>query len=78
MIFLRQAEESKIQGNECMKNDKFFEAILHYTKAIKLESDNPPFYSNRSLAFLKIQQYNYALEDAKTVIKLMPKWMKVE
>jgi hypothetical protein len=26
---------------------------------------------------LKIQQYNYALEDAKTTIKLMPKWTKV-
>jgi hypothetical protein len=44
-----QAEEAKKQGNECMKADKFFEAVLHYTKAIKIESDNPPFYSNRQV-----------------------------
>lgn len=34
-------------------------------------------FLDRSLAFLKIDQYYYALEDARTTIKLMPKWTKV-
>lgn len=53
------------------------EAVLHYTHAIKLDPKNYSLYSNRSLAFLKSQQYFYALEDAKETIKLKPDWAKV-
>jgi tetratricopeptide (TPR) repeat protein len=70
------AEDCKKEGNECMKKEKFFEAVLHYTKGIKLDPHNPNIYSNRSLAFLKIQQYYHAIDDAKTVIRILPKWAK--
>ena len=60
-----------------MKQDKFIEALLHYTKAIKLESEDATLYSNRSLAFLKAQQFFHAKEDAEKVIELKPKWTKV-
>lgn len=70
------AEESKEAGNKCMKEEKFIEAMFHYTKAIKIDPDPPTYYSNRSLAFLKMDQYYYALEDANTVIRKMPSWAK--
>jgi len=70
------AEESKKEGNECMQKEKYFEAVLHYTKGIKLDPNNPHIYSNRSAAFLKIQQYYHALEDANHVIHVLPKWAK--
>ena len=73
-----QAAEAKKLGNECMKQDKFIEALLHYTKAIKLESEDATLYSNRSLAFLKAQQFFHAKEDAEKVIELKPKWTKVD
>ena len=60
-----------------MKQNKFLEALLHYTKAIKLECDDAALYSNRSLAFLKAQQYYHAKEDADKVIELKPNWTKV-
>ena len=60
-----------------MKQDKFIEALLHYTKAIKLESEDATLYSNRSLAFLKAQQFFHAREDADKVIELKPSWTKV-
>lgn len=72
-----QAAEAKKLGNECMKQDKFIEALLHYTKAIKLESEDATLYSNRSLAFLKAQQFFHAREDADKVIELKPSWTKV-
>jgi len=70
------AEDSKKEGNECMKKEKYFEAVLHYTKGIKLDPHNPHIYSNRSAAFLKIQQFYHALEDANHVIHVLPKWAK--
>jgi len=60
-----------------MKEEKYIEAMFHYTHGIKRDAQNAYLYSNRSLAFLRMQQYYYALEDAKTTIRLMPKWTKV-
>lgn len=70
-------EHLKNLGNESIKNQKFEEAILHYTYAIKLDPSNYTLYSNRSYAFFKVQQYYLALEDANETIKLNPAWPKV-
>lgn len=53
------------------------EAVFHYTHALKLDPKNYSLYSNRSLAFLKSQQYYYALQDAVETIRLQPDWAKV-
>lgn len=71
------AVELKELGNLSVKNEKFAEAILHYTHAIKLSPLDPILYSNRSFAFLKIKQHYYANEDAETAIRLKPDWAKV-
>jgi tetratricopeptide (TPR) repeat protein len=70
------SEECREKGNACMKEEKYIEAMFHYTHGVKLEPNNAYLYSNRSLAFLRMQQYHHALNDAKTAIKLMPKWVK--
>lgn len=70
------AEELKEQGNQCVKNKSYLEAILHYTHAIKLTADDPILYSNRSLAFLKAKHYYHANEDAEKAIQLKPDWAK--
>lgn len=66
----------KEKGNECVKQGKYEEAVLHYGRAIKLDPNNPTLYSNRSLAFLKLQQYYYAYSDANETIKLRRDWAK--
>lgn len=71
-----QSEELRQQGNECVKGGNFAEAVLHYSHAIQQDTQNHLLYSNRSLAFLKLQQYYLAIEDAKQAIKLQPKWPK--
>nr|CAD7577145.1 unnamed protein product [Timema californicum] len=70
-------EELKQKGNECVRDKKYAESALHYTYAIKLDPGNYSLYSNRSLAFLKMEQYYLALEDAKQTIKLQPDWAKL-
>lgn len=71
------ANDHKERGNACVHAEKFTEAILHYTFAIKLSPNDPVLYSNRSLAFLKLNQLYYANEDAEKAILLKPDWAKV-
>ncbi|XP_076288950.1 serine/threonine-protein phosphatase 5-like [Lasioglossum baleicum] len=66
----------KDRGNACVKEQKYAEAIFHYTNAIKLDTQNYSLYSNRSYAFLKLQQYHFAMEDALMTIQLNPDWTK--
>ncbi|XP_060594101.1 stress-induced-phosphoprotein 1-like [Ruditapes philippinarum] len=72
----QQAEELRQLGNECVKRGDYSEAVLHYSHAIKQDPNNHFIYSNRSLAFLKLQQYYLAEQDAVHAIKLQPKWPK--
>lgn len=69
-------EELKAKGNQCVKDENYVEAVLHYTKAIKLDPKNYVLYSNRSFAFLKIDQLYLSLEDANETINLQPNWAK--
>ncbi|ESO87615.1 hypothetical protein LOTGIDRAFT_127724, partial [Lottia gigantea] len=71
-------EELKKKGNECMKAGNHTEAVFHYTHAIKIESKNAILYSNRSAAFLKIEQFYLAIQDARKSIQLDPNWTKVQ
>lgn len=70
------AEQLKELGNDSVKTKKYTEAILHYTHAIKLEPNNHILYSNRSFAFLKMDQFSLALQDAAKTIKLDRTWWK--
>ncbi|CAH2087096.1 unnamed protein product [Euphydryas editha] len=69
-------EELKNKGNECVKDGKFIEAVLHYTQAIKMDPNNYVLYSNRSLAFLKLDQHYLSLQDANETVRLQPQWAK--
>nr|XP_012140752.1 PREDICTED: stress-induced-phosphoprotein 1-like isoform X1 [Megachile rotundata] len=79
MSNLREAEVQSLKerGNACVKEQKYEEAMFHYTHAIKLDPQNYSLYSNRSFAFLKMQQYHFAMEDALMTIQLKPDWTKV-
>lgn len=71
------ANDHKERGNACVYAENYTEAILHYSFAIKLSPNDPVLFSNRSLAFLKMNQLYYANEDAEKAILLKPDWAKV-
>jgi len=77
IFILLQVQALKDKGNECVRNKKYAESVLHYTHAIKLDPMDYSLYSNRSLAFLKMQHFYFAMEDAKEAIRLKPNWAKV-
>ncbi|CAG9772462.1 unnamed protein product [Ceutorhynchus assimilis] len=70
------ADSLKELGNQAVKENKFEEAALQYTYAIKLDPQNFTLYSNRSFAYLKLKHYYLALNDAKETIALNPVWAK--
>lgn len=63
-------------GNKAVRENKFEEAVLHYTHAIKLDEQNYTLYSNRSLAFLKLKHYYLAIDDAREAININANWPK--
>lgn len=76
-LCLQKLNELKELGNNAVKEEKCEAAVLYYTQAIKMDPSNFTLYSNRSYAFLKMQQYYLAMEDAKQTIHLNPSWAKV-
>ena len=77
-----QAKEAKEAGTEAWKNEDYAKAIVEWTTAISLAqaSSDPEFlkllYSNRSAAYLKLDQNAFALSDAEQCIRLDPTWTK--
>lgn len=69
--------DHKEHGNACIRAGNYIEAILHYSFAIKLNPNEATFYSNRSLAYFKLDQLYYANADAEKAIQLKPDWAKV-
>jgi len=75
-IKMSSAAEFKEKGNQALSAGRDKEAVEHYSSAIALDNTNHVFFSNRSAAYCKLQQYEKALEDANECIKLNPTWSK--
>lgn len=73
------AEDYKQKGNESFKNSKYTEAVELYTYAIDANIILPkaaPYFSNRAMCHLKMENYGLALEDAKIAIHCDPTFVK--
>lgn len=64
-----EAESLKNEGNRLMKDEKYQEALLYYSRAINLDATNPVFYCNRAAAYSKIGELNKAIEDCKMSLR---------
>jgi tetratricopeptide (TPR) repeat protein len=67
------------EGNADFRQGKYLKAAVLYTKALEetvQAKDRAALYSNRSLAFLKVNKVSKAIEDAKQCISLAPEWDK--
>ncbi|XP_018364315.1 PREDICTED: hsp70-Hsp90 organizing protein 3-like, partial [Trachymyrmex cornetzi] len=71
-----EVENLKQQGNACVREKKYENAMIHYSQAIKLDPKNYSLYSNRSFTFLMLERYRDALNDALITIRLKPDWSK--
>ena len=64
-----EAKKWKDTANNLFKNGKYTESIDLYTKAIN-SHPKAIYYTNRSSAYLKLEQFAYALDDATQAVKM--------
>ena len=70
------AKEWKDKGNSLVKEKKYKEALDCYTKAIKIDPNDPILYSNRSAMHLNLSEFDEAINDAEKAISLKPDYAK--
>uniref|UniRef100_A0A8C8S0Q8 Sperm-associated antigen 1 n=1 Tax=Pelusios castaneus TaxID=367368 RepID=A0A8C8S0Q8_9SAUR len=59
----------KNEGNECVKEGKYKEALMKYNECMKLNSKECTIYTNRALCYLKLYQYEEAKQDCDRVLQ---------
>ena len=64
-----QATEYKNLGNEAFKAQDFNKAVEYFSKAIELKPTDHILYSNRSGAYIGLEDFERALEDADDCLK---------
>ncbi len=70
------AEQLKELANEHFKKQEYEKAIELYNNAIEIDGQNPTYYGNRSIAYLKTECFGYALADASKAIELDKNYVK--
>lgn len=71
------AAEYKDKGNDAYKAANYDKAVEFYTSGIEHEPNNAALFSNRSAAYLKLEDYEKARRDAEMCIELDRSWSKV-
>ncbi|XP_055849006.1 dnaJ homolog subfamily C member 7 isoform X3 [Episyrphus balteatus] len=70
------AEEKKKQGNDQYKAQNYQAALKLYSDAISLCPDSAAFYGNRAACHMMLCNYHNALSDARTAVRIDPKFEK--
>ncbi|KAL6931007.1 uncharacterized protein HGUI_03323 [Hanseniaspora guilliermondii] len=71
----QKAAKIKLDANALFKENQFKDAILYYTWAIQLYPDEV-YYSNRSVCFLKLNQFEKAIKDCTSALEKKPMYPK--
>ncbi|KAM7491258.1 hypothetical protein LguiA_034179 [Lonicera macranthoides] len=70
------ADEERDKGNEFFKEQKYPEAIKHYTEALRRNPKDFKAYSNRAACYTKLGALPEGLKDAEKCIEIDPTFSK--
>ena len=76
---MEKALEFKNQGNKCLRDGKYDEAIEAYTKALELDENNHLYFCNRSAARIltkDVSQLAAAVKDARKCVEINSMYAK--
>ncbi|TMW63655.1 hypothetical protein Poli38472_002596 [Pythium oligandrum] len=66
-------EAKKAEGNEHFRNGEYDAAVRVYTKCIDMDGGkDATYYSNRAMAYLKLEAYEAAIEDCSCALAITP------
>lgn len=71
-----QSLKLKEEGNTMLLAGKFLEAIRLYSEALEYTPTNAVVLSNRAQAYIKVENYGLAIEDASVAIESDPDYAK--
>ncbi|XP_063403668.1 uncharacterized protein LOC134687361 [Mytilus trossulus] len=75
ILLTDETEMLRMKGNEAFKDNRYHDAIQYYSEGIRFSKEDlvdVRLFSNRSLMYLKINDYENALKDAEKCIILAP------
>jgi len=61
---------------EDFKSEQYERAVKHLTVALSLDEKSHVLFSNRCTAYIALEQYDKAMEDADECVRLQPSWAK--
>ncbi|CAG4988781.1 small glutamine-rich tetratricopeptide repeat-containing protein alpha-like [Colias croceus] len=71
-----EAEKLKNEGNECMKAERYREALEKYSRAIELDPRNSVYFCNRAAAHFKLGEHESVVADSMAALALQPNYGK--
>ena len=71
-----QVDTLKEVAIDDFKGENYERAVKHLTVALSLDEKSHVLYSNRCTAYIALESYDKAMEDADECVRLQPSWAK--